>query len=98
MLAKLKRAYTTPIEPFIPPEMTFQAVFERVMEVLEHDWEAEAARVKMPRGGNVPPFPPQMMATCIKFGICKPFSNEMEDGYYFAHERNRERGSDQIPD
>lgn len=86
LVAKMKKAYETPIEPYIPPEMTAAAVVARVKEVLEHDWEGEYESVKQQFAGHIPAYNPRMMEFCRAWKTCQPLTNEMRDDYYLPGE------------
>jgi hypothetical protein len=86
LLAKVKKAYETPIEPYIPPEMTAAAVVARVKEVLEHDWEGEYRNVLREFAEHIPQYNPRMMEYCRAWGTCLPLTDYMDDDYYLPGE------------
>lgn len=69
MIEKLKRAVRTPIESYVPPEMTLQTVGERTRKWLYHDWEGEYREVLKRRRGKLE-YPPIMMEVCRGGGHC----------------------------
>ncbi|CAK9779458.1 hypothetical protein CC85DRAFT_294318 [Cutaneotrichosporon oleaginosum] len=74
LVDKLLRALRTPIEPFIPPEMTTAAVYARVREVLTHDWEGEYDRIVAGRG--MPRYPDIMVDKCFNGEHVAPCSGK----------------------
>lgn len=52
--AAIQQALETPIERYIPPEMSYASVRDKVGELVEWDWQAEAgvAREEMSTGGD----------------------------------------------
>ncbi|CAK9785868.1 unnamed protein product [Cutaneotrichosporon oleaginosum] len=72
LVEQLTKAVNTPIEPFIPPDMTTKAVFARVKEVIEHDWEAEYHAVRAANGGRNPGYKPIQWEKCWERGVCDP--------------------------
>lgn len=89
MVATLHRAYDKRIERYIPPDMTMEAVYTRTRQVLAHDWEKEYHAVVRANGGKIPSYPATIMEYCVKSKMCRPFTNDVEDNYYFEHEKNK---------
>lgn len=69
MIAQLKKAVRTPIDSYVPPEMTLQSVGERTRAWLHHDWEAEYRAVLARR--RKLEYPPVMLETCYESKKCK---------------------------
>jgi hypothetical protein len=50
--------------------MTVAAVFARVKEVMDHDWEAEYHAVRAANGGRNPGYKPIQWEKCWERGVC----------------------------
>ncbi|RSH90383.1 hypothetical protein EHS25_000988 [Saitozyma podzolica] len=50
--AKIRKAMTTPIKPYVPPAMTEVGARERLRSLLYHDWEGEYKRIVAANGGS----------------------------------------------
>lgn len=69
MIEQLKKAVKTPIDSYIPPEMTLQSVGERVRAFLYTDWEGEYNAILRQR--KKLEYPPIMWEKCRESETCK---------------------------
>ena len=71
LLAAINRAISTPINRYIPPDMTFECSKSQLSTYLNRDLQAMFRKVLVENGGKVPRLIAGARETCYKFDRCR---------------------------
>ena len=72
LASQVRKALTTPIERYIPPEMRWDFVLEQSRKYIDRDLEAMYHEVMENTGGVLPKMEANVRERCIELDRCHP--------------------------